>query len=76
MTNDTISRGTLRELLDALEASIPGYWIDGPYPPTSRGGVSNWQAMAYPKGASEMAGMLAAKRRIDELKARNPIVVW
>lgn len=76
MSKPSLTPLALRQHLDVLEVDIPGYWIDGPYPPTSKGGISNWQAIAYPKGRFDMTGLRQAKRQIEELKARQPAVIW
>jgi hypothetical protein len=76
MIHDVISRDALRNELTALEKRLPGFWIDGPYAPTSKGSVSNWQAMAYPKGEADIVAMRLAKDLIDELKVRQPTVRW
>ncbi|MGF7152654.1 hypothetical protein [Novosphingobium gossypii] len=76
MKPETLSLCALRLRLDSLEGELPGYWIDGPYRPTPNSGLANWQAMAYPRGPFDMAGLRHAKQRIEALKIELPTIDW
>ncbi|WP_232493257.1 hypothetical protein [Novosphingobium kaempferiae] len=72
----TLSLTALREHLDTLEGKIPGYRIDGPYPPTLADGAANWEALVYAKGPFDDAGLRHAQNLIDGFRKRQPYVSW